>query len=230
MRVIITNDDGIDAPGIHALCAAAARLPHLELIVVAPQGAWSGCGHALTTGRTFAVEARPRTEWAAQRWAVAGTPADCVRAALTHLAPGAQAVLSGINHGGNLGFDVHCSGTVAAAREAASHGVRGIACSHYQRRGLAVDWTQAATWLAGILPELLAEPRGYVSVNLPHLEPGSAPPAAQRCPLDPSPLPLAMDYSSEGLRYCGDYHQRERIPGADVDVCMGGRISIVEVG
>lgn len=117
MRVIITNDDGIDAPGIEAMCAA-----------------------------------------------------------LTHLAPGARAVLSSINHGGNLGFDVHCSGTVAAAREAASHGVRGIACSHYVRRG------------------------------------------------------MHMDYATEGLRSCGNYHQRELILGADVDVCMGGRISIVEVG
>ncbi len=139
MRVIITNDDGIDAPGIEAMCTAAALLPHLEVIVVAPQAAWSGCGHTLTTGKTFAVEQRANNQWNQRQWAVAGTPADCVRAALTHLAPAAQAVLSGINHGGNLGFDVHCSGTVAAAREAASHGVRGIACSHYVRRGMSVD-------------------------------------------------------------------------------------------
>lgn len=225
MRVIITNDDGIDAPGIQAMCAAASYIPHLEVIVVAPQAAWSGCGHTLTTGKTFAVEQR-----AANHWAVAGTPADCVRAALTHLAPGAQAVLSGINHGGNLGFDVHCSGTVAAVREAASHGVRGIACSHYVRRGMEVDWAQAARWLADLLPGLLEKPRGYASVNLPHLNPGAASPAALYCDLDPSPLPLAMDYTAEGLRYCGNYHQRERILGADVDVCMGGRISIVEVG
>ena len=225
MRVIITNDDGIDAPGIHALRLAAASIPQLELIVVAPQAAWSGCGHTLTTGRTFAVEQR-----AADVWAVAGTPADCVRAALTHLAPGAQAVLSGINHGGNLGFDVHCSGTVAAAREAASHGIRGIACSHYVRRGMEVDWSQAGQWIAALLPGLLARTNGYVSVNLPHLDPGSAAPEALACRLDPSPLPLAMDYNAEGMRYCGNYHQRQRITGSDVDVCMGGRISVVECG
>jgi 5'-nucleotidase len=223
MRVIITNDDGIDAPGIKALRHAAAKIQGLELIVVAPVAAWSGCGHTLTTGRSFAVEQR-----APDVWAVAGTPADCVRAALTHLAPGALAVLSGINHGGNLGFDFHCSGTVAAAREAASHGVRGIACSHYVRRGMAVDWGQAGEWVASLLPGLLTKTDGYVSVNLPHLDPGQAQPAAISCVLDPSPLPLAMDFTADGMRYCGNYHQRERIPGSDVDVCMGGRISIVE--
>ena len=223
MRVIITNDDGIDAPGIHALRHAASTIPGLELIVVAPAAAWSGCGHTLTTGRSFAVEQR-----APDVWAVAGTPADCVRAALTHLAPGAQVVLSGINHGGNLGFDCHCSGTVAAAREAASHGVRGIACSHYVRRGMEVDWIVAGQWIASLLPRLMTRSSGYVSVNLPHLDSGHLQPEAVACCLDPSPLPLEMNYTAEGMRYCGNYHQRERISGSDVDVCMGGRISIVE--
>lgn len=223
MRIIITNDDGIDAPGIHALRHAAATIPQLEVIVVAPQDAWSGCGHTLTTGRSIAVEQRSPGVWA-----VAGTPADCVRAALTHIAPGAQAVLSGINHGGNLGFDIYCSGTIAAAREAASHGVRGIACSHYMRRGMIVDWDQAAQWIAALLPRLLDQTSGYVSVNLPHLDPGQEMPEAVLCQLDPSPLPLAMDVTAEGLRYSGNYHQRARISGADVDVCMGGRISLVE--
>lgn len=225
MRVIITNDDGIDAPGIHALRQAVAGLPELEAVIVAPMQPWSGSGHTLTTGRSIAFEER-----GSGVWAVAGSPADCVRAALTHLAPGARAVISGINHGGNLGFDVHCSGTVAAAREAASHGFRGIACSHYQRRGMPVDWTRAAQWILALLPDLLAESTGHVSVNLPHLDPGAAMPAAVRCRLDPSPLPLAMERTPEGLRYCGDYHQRERLAGHDVAVCMGGRISVVDLG
>lgn len=225
MRVIITNDDGIDAPGIHALRQAVARIPGIEPIVVAPESPWSGCGHTLTTGRSFAV-----TQRAPGEWAVAGTPADCVRAALTHLAPGAQAVLSGINHGGNLGFDVHCSGTVAAAREAASHGIRGIACSHYVRRGITVDWEQAAQWIAALLPELLLTTTGHVSVNLPHLDPGLPMPGMVHCPLDPSPLPLAMERTPEGVRYCGNYHQRQRLVGHDVAICMDGRISVVDLG
>ena len=223
-RIVITNDDGIDAPGLAALCAAVAMVPGLEPLVVAPRDPWSGCGHTLTTERHIGAEQR-----ADGAWAVAGTPADCVRAALTHLAPGATAVLSGINHGGNLGADVASSGTVAAAREGASHGLRGIAFSHYVRRGVAIDWPRAAEWVAALLPELL-EGRGLVAVNLPHLDPGAALPEAVRCPLDPSPLPLVMERTADGVRYAGDYHRRVRLPGHDVDVCFGGRISIVELG
>ena len=223
MRVLLTNDDGIDAPGFAALRAAVAQVPGLEPVVVAPRDHWSGCGHTLTTGRSIAYEQRPDSAWA-----VAGTPADCVRAGLTHLAPGAAVVLSGINRGGNLGFDVFCSGTVAAAREAASHGVRGIALSHYVRRGIELDWTRAALWAAALIPDLLGG-TGHVSVNLPHLDPGAQLPPIVRCPLDPSPLPLAMERSAEGLRYSGDYHRRARVPGGDVDACFSGSITIVEL-
>lgn len=223
MRVLLTNDDGIDAPGFAALRAAVAQVPGLEPVVVAPRDHWSGCGHTLTTGRHIAYEQRQDGSWA-----VAGTPADCVRAGLTHLAPGTAVVLSGINRGGNLGFDVFCSGTVAAAREAASHGVRGIALSHYVRRGIEIDWDRAALWVAALIPDLLGG-TGHVSVNLPHLDPGAPLPPIVRCPLDPSPLPLAMERSAEGLRYSGDYHRRARVPGSDVDACFSGSISVVEL-
>lgn len=224
MHVVLTNDDGIDAPGFVALGAAIALIPGLEPLVVAPRDHWSGCGHTLTTGRPIAYEQR-----APGVWAVAGSPADCVRIALTHLAPGAQAVISGINQGGNLGFDVWCSGTVAAAREAASHGVRGIALSHYIRRGIPLDWSLAARWAAELLPGLLPG-SGHVSVNLPHLDGAPPRPEAVPCQLDPSPLPLAMELSAEGAKYSGNYHQRARITGRDIDICFSGRISVVELG
>ena len=224
MRVILTNDDGIDAPGLAALAAAVAGLPGLEPVMVAPADHWSGCGHTLTTGVEIAVEQRGDGAWA-----VHGTPADCVRAALTHLAPEAGLVLSGINRGGNLGFDVFCSGTVAAAREGASHGVPGIAFSHYVRRGVDIDWVRAAEWVRDLLPELLAGPVGCLSVNLPHLDPGAVRPAAVRCAMDPSPLPLAMTRTATGVRYSGNYHERQRMPEHDVAVCFAGGISIVEL-
>jgi 5'-nucleotidase len=224
MHVVLTNDDGIDAPGFAALQAAVALIPGLEPLIVAPRDHWSGCGHTLTTGRHIAYEQR-----APGVWAVAGTPADCVRLALTHLAPGPAAVLSGINQGGNLGFDVWCSGTVAAAREAASHGVRGIALSHYIRRGIPLDWDLAARWVAALLPDLLPG-HGHVSVNLPHLDGSPERPPAVACELDPSPLPLAMELSAEGAKYSGNYHQRARIAGRDIDTCFSGRISVVELG
>ena len=224
MRVIVTNDDGIEAPGIRALRQAAAAVAGLEVCVVAPSREWSSCGHALTTGREIPALRRDDGTWV-----VGGSPADCVRAALTHLAPGAVAVLSGINQGGNLGADIWCSGTVAAAREGALHGVRGIALSQYLRRGVAVDWESAATWVTTLLPTLLRG-TGLVSVNLPHTYPHTAMPAVIPCPLDPSPLPLAMERSATGLRYRGDYHGRSRKPEHDVAVCFGGAISVVELG
>ncbi len=224
MLTVLTNDDGIDAPGLAALRAALADLPGFSPVIIAPAAHWSGCGHTLTTGRDIPVEQR-----ADGSWAVHGTPADCVRAALTHLAPGAGLILSGINRGGNHGFDVYCSGTVAAAREGASHGIPGIAFSHYVRRGIELDWGQAAVWVRELLPELLAGSHPLLSVNLPHLPSGTPRPPAIRCAMDPSPLPLAMTRSPEGLRYSGDYHGRARLPDHDVEVCFSGRISVVEL-
>src|SRR4029453_10946704 len=93
--------------------------------VIAPAGPWSGRSHAVTTHGPIRVDRRD-----GGRLAVDGTPADCVRLALHHLAPDAAWVLSGINAGGNLGADVHHSGTVAAAREAVLHGRPAIALSH----------------------------------------------------------------------------------------------------
>src|SRR3954447_25415318 len=99
MRLILTNDDGIDAPGLAALARAADGLGDLR--VVAPDGPQSGCGHAVTTHRPFGILRRPDGAVA-----VSGTPADCVRLALHHLVEGVDWVLSGINSGGNLGADV----------------------------------------------------------------------------------------------------------------------------
>ena len=123
MTLILTNDDGIDAPGIRALLKAVEGQ---KVIVAAPVDHLSGCGHQVTTTKAINVHRRSVTEYA-----IAGTPADCTRIALSNLCPEAKFVLSGINAGGNMGADVYISGTVAAVREAAFHGVSGIAVSHY---------------------------------------------------------------------------------------------------
>src|SRR6185503_14961023 len=101
-----------------------------------------------------------------------GTPADCVRLALHHLAPETTWVLSGVNAGGNLGADVHHSGTVAAVREAVLHGWPGVAVSHYRKRGVAFDWPRAAALVGRVLRDLLGRPwqRGTLwNVNLAHV-------------------------------------------------------------
>jgi 5'-nucleotidase len=223
MRLLLTNDDGIDAAGLGALLNAVRGLG--EPVVAAPAGPQSGVSHAVTTGAAVRVEERGDG-----RFAVRGTPADCVRVGLHRLCPDAEFVLSGINHGGNLGADVYYSGTVAAVREAVLHGWTGVALSHYRKRGLEFDWTRAATWAARVLAELLARPPApgsFYNVNLPHLRADEPDPEVVFCPLDPHPLPLSYRHEGDGgMHYDGDYHARERAAGADVDVCFGGRIAV----
>jgi 5'-nucleotidase len=223
LKFLIANDDGIAAPGLQALVEAAAGFG--EAIVAAPAAPQSGMSHAITYDRRFQVEERgPR------RFAVHGTPADCARIGLHRLAPDAAWVLSGINHGGNLGADVHYSGTIAAVREAVLHGWPGIAFSHYRHDDREYDWARAAQWTARVLGELLAQPPptgAFYNVNLPHLRPEEPDPELVFCPLDPHPLPLSFHHDqTEGLLYNGDYQARRRTPGADVDVCFTGRISV----
>jgi 5'-nucleotidase len=225
MKLLLTNDDGIDAPGLAALCTAADALG--AITVVAPVEVLSGCSHQVTTDQPFRVLAR-----AGDRYAVEGTPADCVRVGLHRLAPDTDWVLSGINQGGNLGADVWHSGTVAAVREAVLHGRPGIALSQYRRRGRDVDWDRAARWVTPVLRELTARPwtRGtFWNVNLPHPEPGGPDPEVVFCRLDPTPLPLSFREEGEWLVYNGDYHQRGREPGTDVDLCFRGKIAVTAI-
>ena len=227
MKFLLTNDDGIDAPGLDALLAATQPLG--DPIIVGPAGPQSGVSHAVTWRDGVRIETRGD-----KRFAIHGTPADCVRLGLLKLVPDAGWILSGINHGSNLGADVHYSGTVAAVREAVLHGWPGIAVSHYHKAEMEFDWARASRWLTPILTELLArkiEPGLFYNVNLPHIAPGSDDqPEVVWCPLDSNPLPLNYRHEEEsGLYFAGDYHLRSRTPGADVDVCFGGRIALTAV-
>ncbi len=222
MKLLLTNDDGIDAPGLEALLAAAHQLG--EVRVAAPACGHSGCGHRVTTDSPIRVR-----QLTAERFAVEGTPADCVRVALHDLAPDADCVLAGINAGGNLGADVYHSGTVAAVREAALHGRAGIALSHYRRRGFDFDWQRAARLVLPVLRDLLNRPLvpgSFWNVNLPHLLPDAPNPEIVFCPLEPAPLPLRYRREDDLFHYDGDYHGRARRPGSDVDVCFGGNIAV----
>jgi 5'-nucleotidase len=226
MKFLLSNDDGIDAAGLDALSTAAQSLG--EIVVAAPAGPQSGVSHAVTWESVVKVDARGPS-----RFAVHGTPADCSRVGLLKLAPDADWVLSGINHGGNLGADVHYSGTVAAVREAVLHGWPGIAVSHYLKSDWEVDWARASRWLAPILADLTSrpvEPGLFYNVNLPHLRETDPDPEVLFCPLDPNPLPLSYRHEENtGLFYDGDYHTREKNAGTDVDVCFGGKIAVTIV-
>lgn len=220
--LVLTNDDGIDAPGLAALEAATAGLG--SRLVIAPRDAWSSGSHAVTTHREIGID-RP----GAGRVALGGTPADCARWAVHEVGPRLAWVLSGINAGGNLGVDIHHSGTVAAAREAAIHGRPAIALSHYLARGLPLDWVKAAARARRALDVLLERPLPvgcFWNVNLPHPGPGEPEPEIVFCPVDASPLPLAFQVSDRGARYSGNYHERPRAPGTDVDLCFRGFITV----
>src|SRR5271165_5795139 len=149
--LVLTNDDGIAAPGLQALLQAADGLGRCRTI--APCRPLSGCGNQVTTHQPIRI-----TPDGHGHLAVAGTPADCIRLAIFSLATEVRWVLSGINAGGNLGADVYSSGTVAAVREAAIRGVPGIVVSHYIARGRVIDWPRAALWTGQVLRMVRAQP------------------------------------------------------------------------
>ena len=220
MTIILTNDDGIDAPGIRALQQAVTG----KSLIVAPTRQHSGCGHQVTTHRPIELETR-----SPQEYAVDGTPVDCTRMAITQIAQDTKLVLSGINAGGNLGTDVYISGTVAAVREAAIHGIPGIAISHWIKKPLVIDWKVATFWTIEVLKDLLNRPlppNSFWNVNLPHLKPDSPQPKIVFC--QPSIDPLPVNYRVEGnmYSYYGEYAKRNRTHGTDVDVCFSGNIAV----
>ena len=228
MNVLLTNDDGIDAAGLRVLFESIQNLGADTVKVVAPARQFSQCGHTVTTNEDLKVEKLDES-----RFAVHGSPADCVRVAIHALGMKPDVVVSGINFGGNMGADLPISGTAAAAREAAYHGVRAAAFSHYHRKGLDLDWDQAGSWVSRILQErILGGPwtsGTFWNVNLPHLGPGEAADAPEIVETHPcrNPLPVEFENSGAGTwRYTGNYSEREREPGSDVDVCFSGKISV----
>lgn len=160
--ILVTNDDGIQAGGIAAL--AAAMQPLGDVWVVAPEKAQSAQGHALTLHKPLRVK-----EVAAQRLSVSGTPTDSVFMAVLHLLPRQpDLVVSGINHGPNVGDDVSYSGTASAALEGCIMGLPSIAFSHIDHN--APDFTDGAAYAAELAQEVLNDglpPRVYLNVNFP---------------------------------------------------------------
>ncbi len=172
MHVLLTNDDGIHATGLHVL-EAAARSVFDRVTVVAPAGEMSGVSHSLSLHRPLRFH-----DHGEERYSVDGTPVDCVFAALSHVMAGnpPDLVLSGVNHGPNVGFDVLYSGTVAGAREAVVQGVPGVALSLTGRQP--GRFTQVARALRQVVAWLRAHqpPAGVVwNINLPAVDVATSP-------------------------------------------------------
>jgi 5'-nucleotidase len=173
MRILLTNDDGVNARGLKLLEAIARRFSD-DVWIVAPTEEQSGSGHSLTL--TVPVRLRKLGQ---RRFCVAGTPTDAVMMGLAHVMKDAQPdlILSGINRGANLGEDVTYSGTVSAAMEGALAGIPSIALSQvYARQGMgdSVPFGAAEAWAERVLAPLIAAPmapRTLVNVNFPALPP-----------------------------------------------------------
>ena len=225
MRFLLTNDDGIDAPGLTALQQALSTLG--KMTVVAPKHHHSGCSHRVSTDAPVEV-AHP----APGQFAVDGTPADCTRLGLLHFSQETEWVMSGINDGGNLGVDTFMSGTVAAVREGVLFGIPGIAFSQYSRRESPIDWEWSAQHAQRVATELcreLLEPGMFWNVNLPDPVTVSGEPEIVYCPLDVGHHSVRYEIVEGRYHYAGIYHERTRTPGSDVDVCFSGHIAVTKI-
>jgi len=166
MLLLLSNDDGIEAPGLDSLARALAALG--RVIVVAPTGERSAQSHALTMHEPLRVYDR-----GPDRYACSGQPADCVYLGVHQLCPvRPDLVVAGINRGSNLGDDIHYSGTVGAAEEAALMGIPALSVSLHAERSQAPDhhWDSAATLALRVLRALLADPlppRVHLNLNVP---------------------------------------------------------------
>jgi 5'-nucleotidase len=172
MRILLTNDDGVFAPGL-AVLEKIAREFSDDVWIVAPAEEQSGAGHSLSLSRP--VRLRQHDE---RRFSVSGTPTDAVMMALRKVLPAPpDLILSGVNRGANLGDDVTYSGTVAAAIEGALAGIRSIAMSQvYAAEGMgdSVPFAAAEAWGAKVLAPLLDAPftpRSLININFPALDP-----------------------------------------------------------
>ncbi len=168
-KVLLTNDDGIYAPGLRALWKELRRV--MEVAVVAPESEQSAVGHAISLSNPLRVKRVPFD--GREGWAVNGTPADCVKIALAELLPRPpELVVSGINLGPNVGINVLYSGTVSAATEAAILGCKAMAVSLNTYKE--ADWAGAALLTRQVLMRLRDWhwPEGVcLNVNLPALPP-----------------------------------------------------------
>lgn len=169
MNILLTNDDGILAPGIAAAYKELVKLG--DVTVVAPADRMSGAGHSITVYEPLVCE-KLKIEDQFSGYSVSGSPADCVKLAIMELCPKKpDLVVSGINNGANVGINVYYSGTVAAAMEAAFYKIPAIALSAAHEEQ--TDFKNAAKHCVKVIEKLLpASFGGVLNINIPQLSKG----------------------------------------------------------
>jgi 5'-nucleotidase len=172
MRILLTNDDGVYAPGLRALRAELRRLG--DVVVVAPAAEQSAVGHSVTLTNPLIVQEILDEDRRPMGWAVEGRPADCVKLALRELLPALpDLIVSGLNAGSNAGINVLYSGTVAAAIEGAFFRVTSIACSLDYTKPTPPDFVRGAGLARHVVEQIVAhrpQPGALFNVNIPDLD------------------------------------------------------------
>lgn len=238
MRVLLTNDDGIEALGLQALRRALLRVDGIELAVIAPDSNRSAVGRGITTRRPLWVEEIDFGDGTVG-YATDGTPVDCVRFAALGLVEGFRAdlVVSGINHGSNLGDDITYSGTVAAALEGLVLGLPAIAASQQSlaremdfRLGERFEFEAAAAFVARVVEEIddVPLPGGtLLNVNFPAGEIGGVEVARLGKRIYRDELMLQDEASGRRqYRIYGDAPGYEHQEGTDLAAVAEGRVAV----
>src|SRR6185295_7311112 len=180
MLILLTNDDGITAPGIVAMYRELVKLDggKADVHVVAPETVQSATGHGITITAPL-LTSKVSVENAFTGTAVDGRPADCVKLAISQILPRQpDLVISGMNSGANVGVNHIYSGTVAAAIEAGLFGLPSIAVSLHLHKDVPVDYARAAAWALDAIRGILAsglKAGDVVSINIPAMPPGESP-------------------------------------------------------
>src|ERR1700710_2109957 len=241
MRVLITNDDGISAPGLQALRRAPLQLEGLEVEVVAPDTNRSATARSITTRAPLSVE-EVVFEDGDKGYAIDGTPVDCVRIpGLGRVGGRPDLIVSGINHGANLGDDITYSGTVAAALEGIILGIPAVALSQQSSGGGMgyvsgrFDFDVAAAFTAQMVARLATEsmPEAtLINVNCPAGEPNGIEVTKLGKRIYNDELKLVSE-ESEGARkryeIYGWQPGYEEIEGTDLNAVAEGRISVTPI-
>lgn len=233
MHFLLTNDDGIDAPGIAAAHAALQEMGTVH--IVAPISERSACSHSLSLYRHIGVTRIDHKRFGTV-YAVDGTPADCVRLALSELVnEKIDLLVSGINEGANLGVDTFYSGTIAGAREGAIHGVPSVAVSQAVRKGTDVRWEEATRATRELMQRIshdeLPGP-GFLSVNLPAVVPDAVWDHVRKVPVATETVPLSFERADgqdgqlASYRYGKSYWGREANGETDFMVVREGSIAL----
>jgi len=238
LRVLLTNDDGIEAEGLQALRRALFEIDDVELAVIAPDSNRSATARSITTRRPIWVEEIPFGDGTVG-YATDGTPVDCVRFAALGLIDGFKAdlIVSGINHGSNLGDDITYSGTVAAALEGVVLGIPGIAVSQQSnaremdfRLGEAFSFDAAAAFAARLVEEIddVPLPDGtLLNVNVPAGEVDGVEVARLGKRIYRDQLSLVEEESGRRqYRIYGDAPDYHDEPGTDLAAIAAGRIAV----